>query len=173
MAFQTPASARADIPRRKAQLGGAIDPRYLDDLRAAVRQDDGWVQAFDVPQGLTVKAGERVMLHGSYRSTASPCSYIPALVGADVPVGQLIHSAVPVFRAVDALQGARCSVPREVGWLCECQCNSKPLASGFPDLDAKALEHANAHQWAPETLDGATVKTTVFFGMIGGGEVSK
>jgi hypothetical protein len=85
LGFQTSASARADIPRREVRLWGAIDPRYLDDLRAVVRQDDGWVKAFDVPQGLTVKAGERVMLHGNYRSTASPCSYIPALIGADVP----------------------------------------------------------------------------------------
>lgn len=81
--LQTPAFARADIPRRKARLGGAIDPRYLDDLRAVVRQDDGRVQAFDVPQGMTVKVGERVTLHDSYRSTAFPCSYIPILVTAN------------------------------------------------------------------------------------------
>jgi hypothetical protein len=83
---QSPAVARADIPRREARLGGAIDPRYLDDPRVVVRQDDGRVQAFDVPQGLTVKVGSRVMLHGSYRSTVAPCAYVPILVTADLPL---------------------------------------------------------------------------------------
>jgi hypothetical protein len=85
--FQTPAFARVDIPRREARLGGAVDPRYLNDPRAVVQQDNGRVQAFDVPQGTTVQVGSRVTLHGSYRSTASACSYIPILIAADdVPV---------------------------------------------------------------------------------------
>src|SRR5580765_939544 len=75
--FQTPAAALADIPRREARLRGIIDPRYLNDLRAVVRQDNGQVQTFDVPQGMTVRVGDRVTLRGSYRSTAFPCSYIP------------------------------------------------------------------------------------------------
>ena len=78
--FQTPDAARADIPNREARLGGAIDPRYLNDQRAVVRQDNGKVQIFDVPQGLTVRVGERVRVIGSYRSKASPCSYIPILI---------------------------------------------------------------------------------------------
>ena len=76
MGFQTPAVARADIPRREARLGGAIDRRYLNDLRAVVHQDDGRVQAFDVPEGMTVKVGDCVTLQNSYRSTAFPCSYL-------------------------------------------------------------------------------------------------
>ena len=84
--FQTPAAARADIPRREFRLGGVIDPRYLDDPRVVVRQDDGRIQAFDVPQGTTVKMGDRVMLHGSYRSPSSPCSYVPILISVDLPL---------------------------------------------------------------------------------------
>ena len=84
--FQSPATARADIPRREARLGGAIDPRYRDDPRVVVRQDDGRVQAFDVPQGTRVNVGNRVLLHGSYRSPSSPCSYVPILISVDLPL---------------------------------------------------------------------------------------
>jgi len=75
--LQDPAVARANILYREAQRGGAIDPRYLNDLRAAVQQDNGVVDNFDVPPGMTVHAGDRVRLQGSYRSSASTCSYIP------------------------------------------------------------------------------------------------
>jgi hypothetical protein len=75
--LQDPAAARANIPAREAQRGGAIDPRYLNDLRAVVKQDNGIVDIFDVPSGMTVHAGDRVKLQGSYRSTAFTCSYIP------------------------------------------------------------------------------------------------
>ena len=78
--FQTPDAARADIPNREARLGGSIDPRYLNDQRAVVRQDNGKVQIFDVPQGLMVRVGERVRVIGSYRSKDFPCSYIPILI---------------------------------------------------------------------------------------------
>lgn len=81
--IQDPAVARADIPMREARLGGAINPRYLNDLRAVVRQDDGRVQAFDVPQGITVHVGDRVTLQNSYRDTSLSCSYIPILITAD------------------------------------------------------------------------------------------
>jgi hypothetical protein len=86
MRFQSPAVARADIPRRQARLGGAIDHRYLNDLRAVVRQDDGRVQTFDVPNRMRAPVGERVTLHGSYRSKTFPCSYVPIMIGADLPV---------------------------------------------------------------------------------------
>lgn len=85
--FEPYSYAHADIPRREARMGGAIDPHYIDDLRAFVRQDNGWVQYFDVPDGLHVKVGDRVMLHGSYVSTSAPCTCIPALIGQDFPVG--------------------------------------------------------------------------------------
>jgi len=81
--IQTADFARADIPRREARLHGAIDPRYLNDPRAVVRQDDGRVQAFDVPSGVTVQVGDRVTLQDSYRSPVSPCSYIPILITFD------------------------------------------------------------------------------------------
>ena len=75
--IQDAAVARAHIAAREAQRGGAIDPRYLNDLRAVVKQDNGIVDIFDVPSGMTVHAGDRVKLQGSYRSTAFTCSYIP------------------------------------------------------------------------------------------------
>jgi hypothetical protein len=78
--FQTPDAARADIPNREARIGCAIDPRYLNDQRAVVRQDNGKVQIFDVPEGLTVRVGERVRMIGSYSSKAFPCSYVPILI---------------------------------------------------------------------------------------------
>ena len=84
--FETVTDAQAEIPRREARQGGAIDPRYIGDPRAMVRQDNGVVDVFDVPAGLTVHVGERVKLQGSYRSNASTCSYIPILiVPNDVP----------------------------------------------------------------------------------------
>ncbi len=84
--IQDAAVARAHIPLREAQRGGAIDPRYLGDLRAVVRQDNGIVDTFDVSAGMTVHVGDRVRLQGSYRSMASTCSYIPhMIVPNDVP----------------------------------------------------------------------------------------
>ena len=75
--IQDAAVARAHIAAREAQRGGAIDPRYLNDLRAVVKQDNGIIDTFDVPSGMTVHAGDRVRLQGSYRSTSYTCSYIP------------------------------------------------------------------------------------------------
>jgi hypothetical protein len=77
LGIQDAAVARAHIAAREAQRGGAIDPRYLNDLRAVVKQDNGIIDTFDVPSGMTVHVGDRVRLQGSYRSTASVCSYIP------------------------------------------------------------------------------------------------
>ena len=81
--LQDPAMARANIAYREAQRGGAIDPRYLNDLRAVVRQDDGIVDNFDVPPGMTAHVGDRVKLQGSYRSAAAACSYIPHMAIPD------------------------------------------------------------------------------------------
>ena len=87
VAIQDPAVARADIPLREALRGGAIDPRYLNDLRAVVRQDNGIIDIFDVPADMIVHVGDHVKLQGSYRSTTSTCSYIPILIMPnDIPV---------------------------------------------------------------------------------------
>ncbi len=80
LGFEDPAAARAGISGREAQRGGAIDPHYRNDLRAVVRQDDGFIDKFDVPAGVAVHVGDRVRLQSSYRSTASACSYIPHLI---------------------------------------------------------------------------------------------
>ena len=85
--FQDPTVARANIPYRETQRGGRIDPHYLNDLRAAVRQDNGIVDRFDIPPGMTAHVGEHVRLQGSYRSTASPCSYVPHMAIPDDATG--------------------------------------------------------------------------------------
>ena len=77
--LQDPAVASANIPGREARRGGAIDPRYRNDLRAVVKQDNGIIDTFDVPSGATVHAGNRVRLQGSYRSASETCSYIPQM----------------------------------------------------------------------------------------------
>ena len=85
--LQDPAVTRATIRTREAQRGGAIDPHYLSDLRVAVRQDDGIVDNFDVPPGMTAHVGDRVRLQGSYRSDALACSYIPHMaIPSDAPI---------------------------------------------------------------------------------------
>ena len=83
LGFEDPAASRAGIPGREAQRGGAIDPGYRNDVRVVVRQDDGFIDKFDVPAGVTVHVGDRVKLQGSYRSTTSACSYIPHLIFPD------------------------------------------------------------------------------------------
>lgn len=86
LGFEDPAAARAGISGREAQRGGAIDPHYRNDLRAVVRQDDGFIDKFDVPAGVAVHVGDRVRLQSSYRSAVSDCSYVPHLIfPEDVP----------------------------------------------------------------------------------------
>jgi hypothetical protein len=77
--IQDAAIARAAVARREAARGGAIDPRYLNDQRATVRQDNGTVDTYDVPAGFTAHVGDRVKLQGSYRSTRFKCRYVPIL----------------------------------------------------------------------------------------------
>jgi hypothetical protein len=84
--LQDPSVSRAGMAAREAQRGGAIDRRYRSDLRVAVRQDDGVVDNFDVPPGMTIHVGDRVRLQGSYRSATSACSYIPHMaIPEDAP----------------------------------------------------------------------------------------
>ena len=88
--------AEADIPRREARLGGVIDPSYLHDGRAVVRQDSGRTQTFDVLPGMNVQVGDRVSMQNSYRSTAAPCAYVPILIIGDArPVQTLAPVTAP------------------------------------------------------------------------------
>ena len=80
--IETPAAARAEIPKREARLGGTIDPRYVDDMRALVSRGNGRLRIFDVPAGMKVRIGDRVALQDSYRSKKLPCSYVPILITA-------------------------------------------------------------------------------------------
>jgi hypothetical protein len=83
LGFEDRANARAGIAGREAQRGGAIDPGYVNDQRAYVRQDDGLVDVFDIPAGVTLHVGDRVRLQGSYRNAALACSYVPHLIFPD------------------------------------------------------------------------------------------
>ena len=78
--IESAARARAEIPLREARQRGTIDPRYLDDQRAVVRQDNGKVDVFDVPLGIAIHVGDRVTIQGSYRSKDYPCSYVPIII---------------------------------------------------------------------------------------------
>ena len=99
--LQTPERAAADIPRREARLGGVIDPSYLHDGRAVVRLDGGGVNTFDVLPGMNVRAGDRVALQNSYRSTALPCAYVPILIIGDARPVKI--STEPVAASADLL----------------------------------------------------------------------
>jgi len=81
--FEDASAARADIPLREAQQGGAIDPQYLGDLRAMVTQREKAPRPYDVPAGMTVRIGDRVALQNSYRSK-TPCAYVPVQITADL-----------------------------------------------------------------------------------------
>jgi hypothetical protein len=82
--FQDPAAARAEIPLRQAQQGGAIDPQYIDDQRVLVRQSGGRMRPFDLAAGVSVHLGDHVALQNSYRSKALTCAYVPVMITADL-----------------------------------------------------------------------------------------
>jgi hypothetical protein len=82
--FIDPARAQALIVRTQAQAGGKIDPDYVDNLRVAVRMDDGQRATVLVPKAMDVRVGDRVAVEGSYRNAKLPCNYIPNLVTVDL-----------------------------------------------------------------------------------------
>jgi hypothetical protein len=77
-------TARAEIPLRQAQQGGAIDPQYIDDQRVLVRQSGGRMRPFDLAAGVSVHLGDHVALQNSYRSKALTCAYVPVMITADL-----------------------------------------------------------------------------------------
>jgi hypothetical protein len=77
-------TAQALIGRTQAQAGGKIDPDYVDNLRVAVRMDDGGRATVLVPKAMVVQVGDRVAVESSYRSAKLPCNYVPNLVTADL-----------------------------------------------------------------------------------------
>ena len=88
------ATAQALIERTQAQAGGKIDPDYVDNLRVAVRMDDGSRATVLVPKAMAVRVGDRVTVESSYRNAQLPCNYIPNLVTADLgPAPAQISSA--------------------------------------------------------------------------------
>ena len=78
------ATAQALIERTQSQAGGKIDPDYVDNLRVAVRMDDGGRATVLVPKTMVVRIGDRVAVQSAYRSAQLPCNYIPNLVTADL-----------------------------------------------------------------------------------------
>jgi hypothetical protein len=97
-------TAQALIGRTQAQAGGRIDPDYVDNLRVAVRMDDGSRATVIVPKAMAVRIGDRVAVQGSYRSAQLPCNYIPNLVTTDL--GPAPESALAQVASASSPAGA-------------------------------------------------------------------
>jgi hypothetical protein len=76
--LDTPA-AMALLAKTEAQIGGPIDPVYLNNQRAVIRMLDGRQATVLIPLEMSVGVGDRITFQGSYRSPYLPCSYVPNL----------------------------------------------------------------------------------------------
>jgi hypothetical protein len=85
--FQTQALATAYIGLNEQQIGGKIDPDYVNNLRAEVRMDNGATANVVVPRAMAVRVGDRVTAQRGYRNALLPCNFIPPLVTADLGPG--------------------------------------------------------------------------------------
>jgi hypothetical protein len=84
MMFENHNTSLARIPLSQAELGGQIDPDYVDNLRVGVHLDSGQNQIFVVPRDMVVRVGDRVTLQGPHRNTALACNFFPPLVTSDL-----------------------------------------------------------------------------------------
>jgi hypothetical protein len=74
----------ARIQVTQQQVGGAIDPAYIDNQRVALRMPNGRVVVFLQPRNLQVHIGDRVTVQSSYRNVNLPCNYVPQLITSDL-----------------------------------------------------------------------------------------
>jgi len=83
----TPEQADNLLQRTQTQLGMAINPDYLPNVRSLVHLD-GAVQGswyvYLVPQGMNVRIGDRVEVIGGRIDPNLPCHYIPNLITRDL-----------------------------------------------------------------------------------------
>jgi hypothetical protein len=83
-AVESRAVSQARIPLTQQQLGGKIDPDYVDNQRVLVRMDNGRAISLLAPKALAVRIGDRVTAQGLYRNAALACNYIPNIITADL-----------------------------------------------------------------------------------------
>jgi len=85
--FLSPEQADNAVQRTQAQLGRTINPDYLSNVRSLVHLDGG-VQGsryiYLVPQGMSVRMGDRVEVIGGRIDPNLPCQYVPALITRDL-----------------------------------------------------------------------------------------
>lgn len=82
--FEDHALSLARIQLTEANVGGTIDPDYVENQRVTVRRNNGQVGVFIVPKGMSVQVGDRVTLQNGYRNTALPCNYKPVQIASDI-----------------------------------------------------------------------------------------
>jgi hypothetical protein len=82
--FEDHALSLARIQLTEANVGGMIDPNYVENQRVTVRRNNGQEGVFIVPKGMSVQVGDRVILQNGYRNTALPCSYVPVQIASDI-----------------------------------------------------------------------------------------
>jgi hypothetical protein len=94
--FESRAVSLARIPLTEQQIGGKIDPDYVDNLRVDVHLDSGANQSFVVPREMAVRVGDRVTAQGVHRNAALACNYFPPLITADLgPAAKPASSPAP------------------------------------------------------------------------------
>lgn len=88
--FLTRDQALALRVRMEFQLHAALNPDYLDNPRAVIETSRGDVSGREValvPEGVTVRVGDRVAFDGAYWDPLSACRYMPNLIRPDAPTG--------------------------------------------------------------------------------------
>lgn len=83
MAFEDKATSLARIKHNEAEVGGQIDPDFIDNQRVNVRLGDGSYHIFIVPKSLAVRLGDAVATQSLYKNVNRTCQYIPPLVTSD------------------------------------------------------------------------------------------
>jgi hypothetical protein len=97
LSFVDAATSMAQIRGIQAQVGGLIDPAYIDKPRIRAVLDNGDATHFYfVPEPLQVHVGDRVIVQGWYRNENLPCNYVPNIVIGNLgPAGGVAKALVP------------------------------------------------------------------------------
>jgi hypothetical protein len=84
MSFEDRATSLVRTKHNEAELGGKIDPDYLDNQRVSVKLSNGSYRIFIMPKTLTVRLGDTVVVQSLYKNVNRACEYIPPLVTSDL-----------------------------------------------------------------------------------------
>jgi hypothetical protein len=85
--FLSTEQANSALQYTQSQLGMTINPDYLANVRSLVHLDGGAQGArsiYLVPQGMTVRTGDRVEVIGGRLDPDLPCHYIPNIITRDL-----------------------------------------------------------------------------------------